>query len=468
MKDVEIEKLREGLHVELKRSVSKLPTSFWETYSSFANTDGGTIYLGVEERKSADNLIVGVSNPEQVIKDLLTTANNRLKVSRNVLNDSDVSVIDVKGKKVISVHIRKADIREKPVYLGNNPFLSYKRLGDSDQLFTTAEILSMLNNSIPGTFDLEPNSRGIKFSDLNQESLKSYKEWFRIAHTSHPFLQLSDEEFFKHISVLEEKDGELIPSNAGVLCFGNSADIRKIYPSYMLDFQIKDAFETKWKHRLSSDDSSFSGNLYDFFQSVMSSLRPLLPAPYYLEGMMDVGREKVYLAVQEAILNAIFNADYFLPNSVRIVFDYRSITVENAGSLRIPLTLALKGGHSDPRNNGVASIFRNINLGDKAGTGIPTMFLNLREVKNLKPIYTVDEALLSTKVEILFSSALGEDDEKVLAYIYNHQEGVSTSTICDDLDLTRYQVNECLNKLMNANLIKDNGKATKGKLYFMK
>ena len=38
----------ETVHLECKLAKNAIPANFWETYSSFANTDGGTILLGVK------------------------------------------------------------------------------------------------------------------------------------------------------------------------------------------------------------------------------------------------------------------------------------------------------------------------------------------------------------------------------------------------------------------------------------
>lgn len=42
---------KENNQLEAKKATGGLPHSMWETYSSFANTDGGVILLGVEEKK---------------------------------------------------------------------------------------------------------------------------------------------------------------------------------------------------------------------------------------------------------------------------------------------------------------------------------------------------------------------------------------------------------------------------------
>ena len=68
--DFDISKLseyREDNCLEVKKATKGLPNSIWETYSSFANSEGGLIVLGVEEDKNHQLHIAGVNHPDELV-----------------------------------------------------------------------------------------------------------------------------------------------------------------------------------------------------------------------------------------------------------------------------------------------------------------------------------------------------------------------------------------------------------------
>lgn len=65
---MEIEKLlkiKEGSNIELKKAKSQVPKSFWETYSAFANTDGGVVIFGIDEKSKE---VTGVTDAYKLRK----------------------------------------------------------------------------------------------------------------------------------------------------------------------------------------------------------------------------------------------------------------------------------------------------------------------------------------------------------------------------------------------------------------
>lgn len=60
----ELSNYRENNRLEAKKAVGGLPNSLWETYSAFANTNGGVILLGVDELPDKSLKAVGITDPE--------------------------------------------------------------------------------------------------------------------------------------------------------------------------------------------------------------------------------------------------------------------------------------------------------------------------------------------------------------------------------------------------------------------
>ena len=137
----------EGVDLEYKKAKNNLPESFWETYSAFANTNGGKIILGIDE-KNIDPY-QGVNNPQKIRDNLFALVANKQKVSCNLLTDNDIEYIDIpdKNKQLIVVTVREANPHQKPVHLKNDYRESYKRLGEGDVRLDKEELKYLMTSS---------------------------------------------------------------------------------------------------------------------------------------------------------------------------------------------------------------------------------------------------------------------------------------------------------------------------------
>lgn len=141
----DLEKYHENNRLEAKKATGGFPQSFWETYSAFANTFGGYILLGVEERKDHTLHACGLQDPDALIRELWEALDDPQKVSVNILSKDDVSIEDVDANRIIVIHVPQADRKIRPVYVGGSMTTgAYRRNGEGDYHCTPEEIQTML------------------------------------------------------------------------------------------------------------------------------------------------------------------------------------------------------------------------------------------------------------------------------------------------------------------------------------
>lgn len=137
-----LERYRENNRLEAKRALGGLPESLWETYSAFANTQGGLILLGVEEH--ADHSLHPIDLPDtgSLLQDFWDIVNDPDRVSANILKDGNVWEEIVNGCHILVIDVPRAEFR--PVYLNRNPQKeSYWRSGEGDLRCTEEQLKAM-------------------------------------------------------------------------------------------------------------------------------------------------------------------------------------------------------------------------------------------------------------------------------------------------------------------------------------
>lgn len=145
----QLHKYRENNRIEAKKAVGGLPRSIWETYSAFANTGGGVILLGVAEDKKDKRLYpVDLPDPQRLIAQFLELVENPRVVNRNILTSKSVAVEEADGKEIVVIRVPRATRKQKPVYIGGDPYFgTYRRSGDGDFRCTEEEVKRMLENA---------------------------------------------------------------------------------------------------------------------------------------------------------------------------------------------------------------------------------------------------------------------------------------------------------------------------------
>jgi predicted HTH transcriptional regulator len=140
-----IEKYKENNRIEAKKATGGLPVSLWETYSAFANTLGGIILLGVEEYPDKSLHPVDLPDPQWLISDFWDIIRDKKRVSRNILTEKDVRIVETEGKHIIVINVPRIARGEEPVYIGGSLYTgTYRRSGDGDYRCSVEEVAATL------------------------------------------------------------------------------------------------------------------------------------------------------------------------------------------------------------------------------------------------------------------------------------------------------------------------------------
>jgi ATP-dependent DNA helicase RecG len=474
MTEAELKALQEGPAIELKEAQGGLPHSVYETYSSFANTLGGTLYLGVKEMKPKPNIISGVSHPEALIADFLATLHNPSKTSLCFLSDGDIEVLHFGDKSVVAIHVPEAPRNAKPIYLNGNLILAYKRRGDGDQLLSEGERRAFLMDNSLDSFDLAPNAFGLNAEDIDLATFHAYREEMAARNPRNIFKGLSDEDALGAIGgLLNNPQGQKVLSNAAVLFFTSYPKIVRLFPNYLLDYRQAKSPSDKWQDRFVSDDLSWSGNLFDFYRGVYERILPNLPKPYHFQQGGDVGNLELQDAIKEALANALSNAAFSLGDPLLVLNEGDRLLFRNPGRIKVGLEQAKQGGRSDPRNSGIVTFFRLIGVADKAGTGIPRIFQAAANAALPAPLLDERADPEETSLVIFLTpnpaASLSKGQDALYDFVLAQgNQGASVKEAMKALGLSRASVSAGLSRLLKQGKLTTNGIKTSGKRFYIK
>jgi ATP-dependent DNA helicase RecG len=475
--------LHEGIDVEYKSARGGLPGDLWSTYSAFANTVGGTIWLGVAQKEGRLE-IHGLEAPEKLVGDFWNTINNRGKVSRNLLAPGDVAIKQISpgNRKVVCIQVPRADRRQRPVYIGSDPFSgTFRRNHEGDYRCTEIEVRRMFADQAEDPADSRV-LEGFTLDDIHAESLRQFRTVFG-ARIQHVWQTEDDRGLLEKLGGWrrDRASGREGLTLAGLLMFGREQAIRDpaAVPGFQLDYRerFSDDPAIRWTDRLTLD-GTWEGNLFQFYQRVMLKLSsgPGVKRPFQTnaEGYRVAGTPVVD-ALQEALVNALIHADYGGQGGVVIDRWLDRFEFSNPGTLLVSREQLLRGGVSECRNKSLQLMFQMLGAGDKAGSGIDKIRAgwasqhwrspSLREIHrpdrvmlSLPMVSTLPEPVLADLQERFGTRFAGLSGDEVQAVVAAAVEGdITNQRLQEMLTLHRVDITRMLRGLVREGLLTSEG-----------
>lgn len=470
----------EGIDLELKAAKGGLPKSLWETYSAFANTEGGIIILGVSEVDGQWD-VHGVADAHKMLGDFWNTVNSD-KVSCNLLSNTHAKILPYEGKtEVIWIDVPRADRRHRPVYIGHNPLAgSYRRNHEGDYRCTEDEVRRMFADQAEETVDSRI-LEGFSEADLDADSLKQYRNLFASRAPDHPWLVEDDKNLLCKLGGwrrdrITGKEGLTL---AGLLMFGRGDVIGDAIPSYHMDYRerLADDSSVRWSDRVTLD-GSWQGNLFQFYRRVIGKLSatPAIRLPFQQDsdGVRQASTS-VHEGLQEALVNALIHGDYAGQGGVVIDRYPDHFEFSNPGTLLLSLEQLQRGGISECRNRSLQKMFFMMGAGDKAGSGLDKIRRSWQEQHWRSPV--IQETLRPDRVSLelptvsmappdllgLLRQKFGEVIDsmpapEVQALVTAAQEGqVSNHRLQQSLNLHRVDITQLLQSLVGGGYLVSEG-----------
>ena len=327
----------ENLITEFKREYTE---EIKKTIVAFANTAGGTLYIGINDDKS----VHGVNNPDDVLLQITNAVRSSIKPDPTLFLDYTTEKI---GKTaIIVVTVQKGTAC--PYYLagkGIRPEGVYVRQGASSVPATETAILNMIKETDGTQYE--------KVRSLNQNlTFSEVGRFFKAKDI--PFTQNQQKTLH-----LQTTDG--IYTNLGLLLSDQSVHTVKL--------AVFEGFEKE----VFKDRKEFSGSLLKQLEDIFAFLDMFNHTHAKVKGLYREDRKDYPEdALREALLNALVHRDYAFSSSTLIsIFDDRVEFISVGG---LPKGVALDDimlGLSIPRNENLANVFYRLHLIEAFGTGIP-------------------------------------------------------------------------------------------------
>lgn len=324
------------------------------------NTEGGMLYLGVED----DGTPTGLSNKHKDPIGLMALIANKtvpsIPVRAEIIEECDVEIMQIQvpmSRTIVAtsdgkIQKRRLKPNESPENVPMYPYEIPSRLSALNLLDYSAQILE-----------------GASLEDFDTNERERLRSIIKYRKGDKALLELSDEELDKALQLVKEEAGVLRPTVTGVLLLGKEDRIAELIPTAKATFQVLEGTKVRKNEQISKPLLA----TFELFEEYMKAWNP--------EREMEYGLFRVPIpefsetAYREGLVNAFCHRDYTILQSVRVAVEDEGLTISSPGgfvegvNLKNLLTVEPHG-----RNQVLADALKRIGLAEKTGRGIDRIF----------------------------------------------------------------------------------------------
>lgn len=318
---------------------SQMIDDIYKEVIAFANTDGGVIYLGIDDKGD----LVGIDNVDETYTRLTNGIRDAIAPDvtmfvRYVLQENQVIRIEV------------GEGSYKPYYLkakGMKPTGVYVRQGASSVQASPDQIRQMIKAADGDTYE---DSRSLE-QDLTFRAAETAFQRYGVAFSAEKYraLGMTQNDMFTNLALLLSDQCQHTTKIA----------------------VFKDALCTEFR-----DSKEFGGSVFQQFEDSVTYLALCNRTVSTIQGVLRTDtKDYPEEALREALLNALVHRDYGFSGSIIInVNDSKMEFISLGGLLPGLSTEDIRIGVSQPRNKKLAEVFHRLRLIESYGTGIRRIF----------------------------------------------------------------------------------------------
>lgn len=417
----------ESATVELKETWTE---TVKKTLSAFANTQGGTIYFGIND----EGKVLGLSPKEcdKIIQAITHVAREGMRPTASDIVRCNIQTVGTKS--IVAVHILEGSQSPYSVTIKEEGARIYVRQGSCSFEASPEEERALIRKSDPRTWEERPCAN----QKLTFKASQKFFDAINVSFTP------------KKYAILGVVDAVGFFTNLG----------------FLLSDQC--TFESRVGFFMGDNKGSASQGLLSFTGSILQQLKDVMATVYSkfgftfaiqsfdlrADGTRAERAEYPQKAIREALVNAFVHQDFSVQAPTTVSIFSNRVEFLSVGGL--PPGIApesLKEGVSVCRNKHLAEIFMRLGLMERYGMGIPTIYASYQE-EGLEPQIKVEGRVFKItlpKIENL-PADISPNGVKICRYLRQHETS-SRAQMQKDLSLSYSILQKELNLLIAHQLI---------------